>query len=226
MMKTPAFAENILHKNTFFYSALRIVVVLALFNIIGIFMGILPGFIPIPVKCSVPVLLGRAQYDVGVDPQISPPPDKEIWSKEECYPFYRSEFWRSPTLDLMLRPIFSLSGNDVEFLKSFSYETPRIALIHPSYPANYDDNAILVGASHNVFVGKVIAQVGTKDFVGNPATQFSVEIITHIKGDLKDTVVVNQEGGYRNGVLYLMEESGGLLVPGSTYLSWPVFFRQ
>ncbi|KKU79272.1 MAG: hypothetical protein UY04_C0013G0017 [Parcubacteria group bacterium GW2011_GWA2_47_7] len=99
-----------------------------------------------------------------------------------------------------------------------SYPVQNVIAVHPSYPANYSDNAILIGASHNVFVGKVIAQVGTNDFIRNPATQFSVEVIENIKGDLKDAVVINQEGGEKNGVLYLMEDSNGMLQSGFTYL--------
>ncbi len=94
----------------------------------------------------------------------------------------------------------------------------KMTIIHPLYAANYADDNILMGSSHNVFVGKVIAQVGDKELAGSPTTQFSVEVISNIKGDLKDTIVVNQLAGYRDGVLYLMDEDGKLLVPGSTYL--------
>ncbi len=104
----------------------------------------------------------------------------------------------------------------------FSTQSPamqKVAIIHPSYPADFSDNAILMGASHNVFVGKVIAQVGTNELAGSPTTQFSVEVVNNIKGDLKNTVVVNQLAGYKGGVLYITDEdSGGLLQPGSTYL--------
>ena len=102
------------------------------------------------------------------------------------------------------------------FIASSSVNT-HISFAHPSYPADYRDNAILLGASHNVFIGKVLAIASTKDFVGNPATQFSVEVIKNIKGNLKDTVILNQEGGMKNGVMYHIEDST-LLQPGSTYI--------
>ncbi len=94
----------------------------------------------------------------------------------------------------------------------------KTSYAHPLYAANYADNAILMGASHNVFVGKVIAQVGENPIAGRPTTQFSVQVIKNIKGDLKDMVVLNQLGGYRDGILYLMDEESTMLLPGSTYL--------
>ncbi|OGH66658.1 MAG: hypothetical protein A3B90_01160 [Candidatus Magasanikbacteria bacterium RIFCSPHIGHO2_02_FULL_41_13] len=89
-----------------------------------------------------------------------------------------------------------------------------------------------MGASHNVFIGRVVKQVGTKSLNFGPETQFSVEVISSIKGNLSGTVTVNQFAGYKNGVLYLLkgdvsapEKSGNsasevdkLLEPGKTYL--------
>ncbi len=118
----------------------------------------------------------------------------------------------------------SNAGNNV-----VSISRSPIVEIHPAYPANYADNLVLVGASHNIFVGKVVEQIGTKVSVVGPETQFSVRVISNIKGDLKGMVTVNQEGGYENGVLYVIEDidmlgpaKSGLenyfLQPGSTYL--------
>jgi hypothetical protein len=86
------------------------------------------------------------------------------------------------------------------------------------YATNFADNEKLVGASHNVFVGKVIKQVGDKELARVPATQFSVHVILNIKGNLQGTAVVEQEIGYRNGILYTTEDGGTLLQPGATYL--------
>lgn len=102
--------------------------------------------------------------------------------------------------------------------------------VHLQYAIDFADDRVLMGASHNVFVGKVIEQIGNKSFDNTPETQFAVEVILNIKGDLQGTVVVSQSGGYKNGVLYLV--SGGdvvapadiikngdqLLLPGSTYI--------
>ena len=78
----------------------------------------------------------------------------------------------------------------------------------------------LVGVAHNVFVGKVIAQTGTTT---DPylRTQFSVEVLENIKGNLTGTVTVSQKGGYEHfeGKQYLIITKGDkLLVPGESYL--------
>jgi hypothetical protein len=107
-----------------------------------------------------------------------------------------------------------------------------IRRIDPLYAADFSDDHILIGASHNVFVGKVIQQVSAKERGAGPETQFKVQVVGNIKGDLKGDVTVNQQGGYVNGVLYVVGEgtrSGDvtapaksgtnyLLQPGSTYL--------
>lgn len=104
-----------------------------------------------------------------------------------------------------------------------------VITIHPVYPANYADDRILVGASHNVFIGKVVGRLGVQTTAVGPITQFSVQIISNIKGALKGIVTVEQEGGYENGTLYVMEDSdmlgttnggsvGYFLQQGSTYL--------
>lgn len=100
--------------------------------------------------------------------------------------------------------------------------------IHPQYPADFSNDRILVGASHVVFVGKVVKQTGNVDFLETPSTQFEVEVIKNIKGDLSGLVTIDQLGGYKDGVLYIVREDTLLpentkddtapLQPGSTYL--------
>lgn len=80
---------------------------------------------------------------------------------------------------------------------------PITNIISLQYAADFSDDRILMGASHNVFVGKVIKQVGNKSIDDTPKTQFAVEVIHNIKGSLQGTVVVDQTGGYKNGILYL-----------------------
>ena len=111
--------------------------------------------------------------------------------------------------------LFLTQQNPAALVGTYAEKT---TFAHPLYAANYADNSILLGASHNVFVGKVIAQAGNKELAGSPTTQFSVDVIANMKGDIKDTVVVNQLGGYRDGTLYLMDEESKLLEIGSTYL--------
>lgn len=86
-------------------------------------------------------------------------------------------------------------------------------------------------AVSNVFVGKVIKQTGSKARFEFPETQFAVEVLQNIKGDLQGEVIVSQEGGYRDGVLYRSSEDitvsidepvrgkdDGLMKEGETYL--------
>lgn len=84
------------------------------------------------------------------------------------------------------------------------------------YITDLSDPRILVGASHNIFIGKVLAQTG-ETIEGSPETQFSVNVIKNIKGNLRGTITVDQIGGYKGQVLYLMD-SQPMLKPGSSYL--------
>lgn len=105
---------------------------------------------------------------------------------------------------------------------------PIIRVIDPMYVADFSDDGVLVGASHNIFVGKVIREVGNKDIGIGPVTQFEVDVIQNIKGGLEGKVTVLQQGGYKNGILYVVSEgdvkapdnsaTGYLLQPGSIYL--------
>ena len=103
------------------------------------------------------------------------------------------------------------------------------------------DERQLVGAADDVFVGKVVGQVGTSRLKAEglpegeagpvlPRTQFSVRIEETVKGTLDGTVTVSQEGGYvelaadsgpdkgkTSRVLQLMEHDP-LLKPGQSYL--------
>ena len=83
-------------------------------------------------------------------------------------------------------------------------------LIHPTREQ-------VVGFSDNVFLGKVIKQVGTKSLSVYPETQFEVEVMDNIKGELKGTVKVNQAGGFEGDELFLMEDDKQL-IEGNTYL--------
>lgn len=92
---------------------------------------------------------------------------------------------------------------------------PLVERSHYSYAADFADNSILMGASHHVFVGKVLGRSGSIALPGNnPGTQFTVEIIENIKGNLHGTVRVDQDGGYDHGVLSI---GGDTLLPGSGY---------
>lgn len=83
----------------------------------------------------------------------------------------------------------------------------------PIYLLDFNNDAAFVGATDNLFVGKVIRQSGTKSIIRNiPSSQFEVNVILNIKGNLQGTISVNQLGGSADSA----EE--GLLSPNSTYL--------
>lgn len=111
---------------------------------------------------------------------------------------------------------------------------PPMVMASAIYDIPLADDKVLMGASHNVFVGKVLSQIGTTGAsIGGgrtfPVSQFSVEPIFNIKGSLSGTVTVEQTGGYQGGALMVSEDgdmfgpsnkpgAGYLLQPGSTYL--------
>jgi len=60
-----------------------------------------------------------------------------------------------------------------------------------------------MGGFHNVFIGKVIAQTGTRyslpDMHAGLETQYSVHVVQNIKGELGGEVTIEQAGGIENG---------------------------
>jgi hypothetical protein len=77
----------------------------------------------------------------------------------------------------------------------------------------------LVGFATNVFVGRVVEKVGAEGAPLSgpgdevvPRTQFSVEVLKNIKGDLNGQVTVSQTGGYDKA------ESGEVRVEGDPLL--------
>lgn len=74
--------------------------------------------------------------------------------------------------------------------------------VQASVPEWVLDERYLVGAADNVFVGRVVE---VKDRVSSSTTsvpppaqsQFAVEVLKNVKGDLAGAVTVNQGGGYQ-----------------------------
>jgi len=89
--------------------------------------------------------------------------------------------------------------------------------VHAVYMADFTDDRRLVGAVDNVFVGHVIAQVGTTPSEDVPETQFAVEVVETVKGTLRGKVIVNQEGGMQGDAPILFDHDP-LLKSGATYL--------
>ncbi len=92
---------------------------------------------------------------------------------------------------------------------------PMVGSFESSYITDFSDDKKLMGATHNVFVGKVLKKSGSKNLGIGPETQFSVEVVSNIKGNLSGVVTVNQFGGYENGILYL-KEGGDSSAPENT----------
>lgn len=96
-------------------------------------------------------------------------------------------------------------------------QSPTENKIYNQFISGLDDDRIMIGASHHVFVAKIIKEIGTKDIGIGPETQFEVEIVNNIKGNLKGKVIVNQQAGYKDGILYAPHGIFMIKV-GETYL--------
>lgn len=79
------------------------------------------------------------------------------------------------------------------------------------------DDRKMVGASHNIFVAKIIREVGDVRRLTMLETQVEAEVILNIKGNLQGNVIVDTFGGYRDGKYYV-PRGGTRLTPGWTYL--------
>ncbi len=113
-----------------------------------------------------------------------------------------------------------------------SAEGPATEVIHMevSYGFEASEKEKLVGFAENVFTGRVIEQVGSEEMAdpdsaaegpGIPQTQFAVETLENIKGDLTGTVTVNQQGGdlkLNGNKKKVLIEGDPLLEPGGEYL--------
>lgn len=92
------------------------------------------------------------------------------------------------------------------------------------YAFNVEDERKLVGFADNVFVGRVVEQLGTNGQTHSgdtdlPHTQYSVEVLENVKGNLEGSVTVSQIGGYdpqENAVVLVKNDR--LLEPGQTVL--------
>jgi hypothetical protein len=80
-------------------------------------------------------------------------------------------------------------------------ETP-VGIAQASYNFNVADERLLVGSADNVFVGRVVevkdnlSTSGPSEDPPLAQSQFAVEVLENIKGQLVGTVTINQGGGY------------------------------
>ena len=103
-------------------------------------------------------------------------------------------------------------------------DVPQSTLIG-EWSFDHTDIRKVVGGSSHIFVGRVLAVVGHEGIptsgpgnVSIPRTQFSVEVLENIKGELTGTVTVNQMGGVNDVGIIVKLEGDTLLEVGRTYL--------
>jgi hypothetical protein len=119
---------------------------------------------------------------------------------------------------LFLLVLISISFYSYEISLKQKYS---IKLIKPQYAADFRDDKVLVGASHNIFVAKVLKSVGVERGILGPETQFKAKVLYNIKGDLHGDIVISQTGGYDSDVIYVVGDEYDkdyLFKEGSTYL--------
>lgn len=97
-----------------------------------------------------------------------------------------------------------------------------VSHVKASWVTDLANDRKLVGICDNVFFGKVVSRIGNKNMTEKlPETQYSVEVIDNIKGNLDGMVIVNQQGGEINAAgkrRLILLENDKLLEPGKTYL--------
>lgn len=87
------------------------------------------------------------------------------------------------------------------------------------------DKRKLVGFAEQVFLGRVVEKVGSESKETTnpgtviPQTQFSVDVLKVLKGEISGEIIVNQQGGYDpEDESTVLMEGDPLLKPGNTYL--------
>jgi hypothetical protein len=98
---------------------------------------------------------------------------------------------------------------------------PQLPIETVSYAAEFSDDRILVGAAHNVFAGKVLKRIRTVRHTGLPHSRFEVAVILNVKGDLRETVFLDQLGAEQKGLIRRRTPAADDTPPlqeGSTYV--------
>lgn len=103
-------------------------------------------------------------------------------------------------------------------------EAPKLGIVEvtPMLGADFSDDRVLTGSSHNVFVAKVLEDLGSVALRGIPLphTRFRVAVAANIKGTLEGEIFVDTAGGIKNGKLYVVRgvKPSERLQVGGTYL--------
>ena len=119
-------------------------------------------------------------------------------------------------------------------LRTSTQEEPQISYLHGSYSINVDDYRELTGDADYVFAADVVGidktvykEIVTIETIGGykelatPYTDYKVQIIENIKGNLRtdDTIIIQKAGGLsKDGKTIVIFEDDVLPEVGNTYI--------
>lgn len=97
---------------------------------------------------------------------------------------------------------------------------PKVRTVETSWAFDKADQRALAGWADAIFVGTVAEKSGTESRIPSlPESQFRVTVLETLKGELPESVTVNQQGGFlpeRNELVLI--EDDPLLSVGKSYL--------
>ncbi|WP_047982125.1 hypothetical protein [Ornithinibacillus contaminans] len=113
-------------------------------------------------------------------------------------------------------PVFLIFLSMLYFNNDNPPSNPNLRTIESDYVIDINDPKAVVEFADNVFIGTVKR---TAETIKNnyPETKYEINEIVNIKGNLSESEVINQIGGYEGNDLFLME-GDELLKENSTYL--------
>ena len=134
---------------------------------------------------------------------------------------------RKTLLTLLIPGVFVLSviASCIYFIAAKDQSTPpQTSIVSACYAVNISDPVELVGISHQVFTGTVVKKAASIS-APNPASLgwdlpyqlYEVKVLQMVKGALRETITVQQQGGEVGGTLWLMD-GDEFLEEGCTYL--------
>ncbi|MFA6495460.1 MAG: hypothetical protein WCV87_03865 [Candidatus Paceibacterota bacterium] len=88
---------------------------------------------------------------------------------------------------------------------------------HAEFPPEVDSVVGLISITDNIFIGKVKQRIGFLSKGGYPTTQYSVEVLSNIKGSAVKSITLTQGGvGYspKTGNFYIVDDDIGRIASG------------
>lgn len=114
------------------------------------------------------------------------------------------------------------SKSSVANLQSINSDQIPVYERHADFVMDVTNKEEVVGNSENVFIAKVLNLESSIPTSNVPRTQFKVEVIQNIKGELNNEIIINQAIGYgidQEGNKYMEKHEGQEFIKeGSTYL--------